>query len=176
MDAKQMMDYLGLGAPVDSTSVSGIDYGTSVAQVRDIPTLNPDQVNTELGDDEFAANANLAQRMTNSKLSALRAQHPFLPILPFPNSVIQATLTANVAQDFDLPEGTKFIMIRGPSSTLALYASRNGQAQINATSSPVNNGSFLVDSNWLYYVEEVKQISLLSTSGIVATVACFQQL
>lgn len=136
---------------------------------------NDDDTARELKSDEAAEQSNLALRMSNPKLSALRAQNPFLMIVPFPNSVINTLLGAGgVATDINLPEGTKFISIRATSE---YFVSRNGAAQIPTANVASDNGSTSFDTSVFIYVEEVRQFSIISTAANNSIcVSCFQQL
>lgn len=139
------------------------------------PYADNANVQSELNNDVLSAQSSLVQRMSNPRLSALRAQNPFLPIVPFPNSVVNVMLTAYVPQDINLPQGTKFINIR---STGEYFASRNGVAQLPATTPSSDNGSTSFDPSQYIYVEEIRQFSLVSSMGgsNAVCISCFQQL
>lgn len=136
-----------------------------------------DAAENELKADAYAEQRNLSQRMSNAKLSALRAQNPFLAIVPFPNSTENVLLPAGVAHDINLPEGTKFISIRATSE---YFVSRNGNAQIPVAAVAGMNqetGSCSFDPSQYIYVEEVRQISIISRAADNAVcVSCYQQL
>lgn len=112
-----------------------------------------------------------AKRMSNPKLTAIRAQLPFIPIMPFPNTSLSFALTANKSVDINLPSGTKLVMFSGNAE---YYISRNGNAEI-----PTGSGSVGVVMNpefFLWYVEEVNQMSAIAPFDMRLTVHCFQQI
>lgn len=134
----------------------------------------------EYTDDELLDNSaqlaleDLAHRMGNSKLMALRAQNPFIQILPFPNETRGYALPAGVAVDINLPSGTKMIRFVGDGN---YYVSRKGNA-----SAPVGvanedgSGSIMKPEYGFFFVEEISQLSVISTAGCNLTVHCFTQL
>lgn len=146
----------------------------NIQQSRDIQALTLQQANNEIESDDASTARNFAQRMSNPKLSGLRAQNPFVSLVPFPNSVINVLLgAAGTAVDINLPEGTKFINIR---STSEYFVSRNGNAQI-PTAAVATNGSCSFDPSQYIYVEEIKQFSIISTGANNAIcISCYQQL
>jgi hypothetical protein len=134
---------------------------------------------SDLDNSELIANTealafdNIAQRMANPKLLALRAQHPFIPILPFPNESRSVLLAANVAQDINLPTGTKMIMFSGNGE---YYVSRKGNAQTpDGTSNTNDNGSLMNPEFCFWYVEEINQFSVIAPAACRVTVHCFIQ-
>jgi hypothetical protein len=146
-----------------------------VQSTAELSTLSATQTENEIENDRRDMLADFAQRMSNPKLSALRAQNPFLPIVPFPNSIINVMLPAGgPAVDIYLPEGTKYINIR---STGEYFVSRNGNAQI-PTSNISNDGrgcSF--DSSQYVYVEELRSFSIVSSvANNAVCISCYQQL
>jgi hypothetical protein len=140
---------------------------------------NPKRVADELAEDQQDVNQNLAFRMSNAPLSALRAQNPFLAILPFANTAIGLILPANTPTDVNLPRGTKFIYISGSDE---YYISRNGQAQIptevntnNGTAS--RNGSYQNPEGFFIYVEEMEQFSIVAVNANTRiSIACYLQM
>lgn len=135
----------------------------------------------DLNNQELAQNNNniafddLAHRMANPKLMAIRAQNPFIQILPFPNESVGILLAANVAQDINLPQGTKLVMFSGDCS---YYVSRKGAAQIpDGTINTIDSGSiFKPELGMFYYVEEIRQLSIIGPAIGRVTVHCFVQL
>lgn len=115
-----------------------------------------------------------AHRMYNTKLMALRAQLPFMQIMPLPNTVLNILLAANVAQDVQIPDQTKLVKFKGDGN---YYVSRNGAAQIpDGTDNTTRSGSIMVPEDVFYYVEELKNISIISLAGCKLTIQCFIQL
>jgi hypothetical protein len=116
---------------------------------------------------------NVAKSMSNPKLMALRAQNPFITIMPFPNSSISMSLTANVARDINLPSGTKMIMFSGNGE---YFVSRNGNAVIPTASAPEATGSIMNPEFCFFFVDEVRQMSAIAPFDMRLTVHCFIQL
>lgn len=119
------------------------------------------------------ATDSLAHRMSNPKLMALRAQNPFIQILPFPNEVVTLALSANTSTDINLPEGTKFIKFSGNGE---YYVSRKGNAEIPATSVRSSGDSLLNPEDCYFYVEEIRQFSVIAPLNMRLSVQCFVQL
>ena len=122
--------------------------------------------------------ADLSFRMFNPKLAALRAQNPFLPILPFPNTSITMLLGAGGTQNIDLPQGTKFIFV---SQSDECYFSRQGVAAIPIA--PVSGvakndtGAFQIPNNVFFYVEEIRQLSVIAVNADTRiAIACYMQM
>jgi hypothetical protein len=146
-----------------------------VQSTAELSKTTPMQAENEIENDRVDTLVEVSQRMSNPKLSALRAQNPFLPIVPFPNSIINVMLPAGGSPlDIYLPEGTKYINIR---ATGEYFVSRNGNAQI-PTSSISNDGrgcSF--DSSQYVYVEELRSFSIISSvANNSVCISCYQQL
>lgn len=119
----------------------------------------------------------IASRMYNPKLTALRAQHAGLPIAPLTNKAIAAVLTANVAMDINLPSGTKMVRF---NSDGFFVVSRNGRAQLPPAALVTGDmdnsiGSFWPAFDTYYYVEEIKQLSVISDLPVRISIECFAQ-
>lgn len=123
------------------------------------------------------ATENLSQRMMNPELMALRAQLPFVSIMPLPNMVLSAKLLAGVAVDIDIPQGTKIIAVRGNGD---YFVNRRGMAVIPTNTGNLNDqsnsGNIFKPDGQFYYVEEIRQLSAVSVADSFLTVACFAQL
>jgi len=120
----------------------------------------------------------IAGRVYNPKLTALRAQNCGLPISQFTNKSIAVILAAGVAVDLNLPSGTKMIRF---NSDGFFFASRNGRAQIPTVAlvtgqAEADIGSFCPATDTYYYVEEVHQLSIISDLQVRVTVECFSQI
>lgn len=120
----------------------------------------------------------MASRMYNPKLMALRAQHPDLRIAPFTNKAIAVVLAANTKVDLNLPSGTKMIRF---NSDGFFVVSRNGSAQlppVALSSGDADNsiGSFCPAFDTYYYVEEIHQLSILSDLPVRVSIECFAQI
>jgi hypothetical protein len=155
--------------------MNNITHANMVQATADLANTSNARAENEVENDKRDMLANYAQRMSNPNLSALRAQNPFLSIVPFPNSIINVMLPAGGSPvDVFLPEGTKYINIR---ATGEYFVSRNGNAQI-PTSTISNDGrgcSF--DSSQYVYVEELHSFSIISSvANNAVCISCYQQL
>jgi hypothetical protein len=140
--------------------------------------MEPDQ--TILNDAELLKNeddralTSLAQRNSNPKLMALRAQMPFINIMPFPTKALAFKLLAGVAQDIALPQGTKLIRF---SSGGTYYASRmTAQLPVAGSGEAIETGSMQTPADEWWYVEDVTSISMVAVADTDVTIACFIQL
>lgn len=136
-------------------------------------------VTAELNSDFMATAQNLAQRISNPKLSALRAQNPFLPIVPFPNTSVIVTLTANTPINIDIPDQAKFFNVRSAlaaGGTPLVFCSRNGQAQVPGATADATTGSVAFAPDTFIYCEEIKQFSIVSAGAAQVAINFYQQL
>jgi hypothetical protein len=120
----------------------------------------------------------IAGRAYNPKLTALRAQHQGLAIAPFTNVAGSIVLAPNVATDVNIPTGTKMIRF---NSDGFFVVSRNGRAQIPPVALITGNmdltiGSFYPNNGMYYYVEEIKQLSIMSDMQVRVSIECFAQI
>lgn len=119
----------------------------------------------------------LAMRTSNRELQALRAQNPFVSIMPLSNSTLSGTVTNASAKDILLPEGTKLIYITASDE---IYISRNGAAQIpsNDVAGNFQSANGIDPRNRFLYVEELRSISIIGANAgpIRVSIACLQQL
>lgn len=120
------------------------------------------------------AENDLSRRMFNPKLMAIRAQMPFIPIMPFPNESLAYKLTANKPQDVQLPAGTKIIMFSGNGE---YFVTRKGNAQVPTGVHDVDGSGALMNPEFcFFYVEEVNQLSVVAPQDMRLSVHCFTQL
>jgi hypothetical protein len=130
--------------------------------------------------DMHLAQDELASKVFNVKLAALRAQNPFLPIVSIPDKTVNLSLAINTAQDCPLPSGVKMIMIRRLNPDTQICASLNGNAQfigtITANTNENDSGSFVINDNIFMYVEELQSISFVSNTASQLSVMCWSQL
>ena len=135
----------------------------------------PVTVEQEIADDLLAVDRSFASRMFNRELAALRAQNPFLVIDQFPG-VISCKLTANVAQDINIPDGTKMVRFRGNGQYLI---TRNGVATIPSLPfSGQTDGSGCIikpEGNWYFTGDEIKQLSIIAIADMVVSMEYIQQ-
>jgi hypothetical protein len=119
----------------------------------------------------------------NPKLAALRMRNPHFPISEFPSTCVGATLTANTAQDFPIPPGTKFVKFKGSGD---YFVSRNGNAQIppNTATQPIdilamsgagsNSGLYKPEETY-FWVEEISSLSVIAPGTPYVTMWCWTQ-
>jgi hypothetical protein len=121
--------------------------------------------------------ADIALRMYNPKLSALRAQHTGLAIAPLTNKASAVVLAPNTTVDFNIPSGTKMVRF---NSDGFFVVSRNGRAQLppaatNDGTMDSSIGSFYPSNDTYYYVEEIHQLSIMSDMQVRISIECFSQ-
>lgn len=136
-------------------------------------------ITAELNSDFMASARNLSQRVSNPKLSALRAQNPFLTIVPFPNSSVNVTLTASAAQNIDIPDQAKYFSIHSglaAGGSAMVFCSRNGQAQVPGANADATNGAVSFAPGVFVYCEEIKQFSIVSAAAAQVAINFYQQL
>lgn len=130
--------------------------------------------NDIISSNENIAVDSLAHRMSNPKLMALRAQNPFIPIIPFPNESLAYKLSAGVAQDINFPTGTKIVMFSGNGE---YYVTRKGNAQVPTSVHDIDGSGALMNPEFcFFYVEEIRQLSAIAPIDMRLTVHCFTQL
>jgi hypothetical protein len=134
--------------------------------------MSPDELNMN---SDMLASDKLSQRMFNPKLMALRAQMPFINIMPFPTTAIAVQLLAGVAQDIQLPDQCKLVRF---SDNGSYYVSRAGKAAIPVAGSgeALLTGSVFKPSDEWWYVEDAVQISMIAAANTEVTICCFSQL
>ena len=110
-------------------------------------------------------------------LMSLRAQYPFLPIMPMPAKVVPLVLTtANLAYNMRIPSGAVLMYMRGNSD---YFVSLQGNAEIPSTANTAGVGntgvgidcqSFYAPQGWLFYVNQLKELSFNSpNAGTIVT-------
>lgn len=127
-----------------------------------------------INDAQDNAVQSLGQRMMNPKLMALRAQNPFIDIMPFPNVTVALLLAQNAPQDIQVPPEAKLCRFSGNQE---YYVTRNGRAQV-PDGIAVDTGVIMNPENNYWYVEEIQQLSIVtpSATGARVTVEFFKQL
>ena len=104
-------------------------------------------------------------------LMQLRAQFPFLPVLPFPRSLVTAVLTANVAQDIQLADGTTVVQFFADGD---FYLSVAGNAVVPTSSNVSNAFSLYKPVGVLWYARGMRGVSVASaTTGRVVQAHCY---
>lgn len=135
--------------------------------------MNEFEIGRQYAEEQQAVDTAYLAQTFNPKLMAIRAQLPFVSIMPLPNSSVSVQLAANAAQDITFPEGTKVVMFQGDGT---YYVSRNGQAQIPNSTTPDGSGSIMNPEYTFFYVEEIKSVSVIAPAQTHLTVHCFMQL
>ena len=110
----------------------------------------------------------------DSKLAILRAENPYIPILKFPDAVLNFVMTANVAQDVNIPSGAKLVRFAGSAD---YYVQRNGAAQVptaSLTGDLSTMGALLKPEYAFFAAQEMGQLSIVApTTGTIVTVHCY---
>lgn len=130
-------------------------------------------------------NSNYGQ---NSKLISLRAQLPFLPIIPLPSqvkTVVFPTATNDVVEVF-LPDSCRLITFTYNDIDIAVSLTATPKDYANTsvytTATVVNEGDLInPDTSIFYYVEGVRSIRIrhLSAASVAVgflSINCFVQL
>lgn len=156
-----------------------IDFGDGHKPQINSTQFTPHELN-ELN--MHATENDFSQRVFNKKLMALRAQNPFIQIMPLPNHGTTVQLVPGIPQDITIPTGAKLAYFSGDG---LYYMSRNGNAQVPSATQDKESSSLMNFEQFAIYVEEVRSISVicptLDNFGNVApsvnlTVGFFEQL
>lgn len=117
--------------------------------------------------------ANLTPQGSVNVLMSLRAQFPFLPILPIPQAYVSLFMTANVPRELEIPDGMSLMLIRGSAD---YYMSTKGNAEVpTAVNTAKDQGSriamsFYAPQGILYYVGDIHTISMVApATGTIVT-------
>lgn len=120
-------------------------------------------------------------------LMSLRQRYPFLPILPMPHETGACVLVANTAVaglfqgELTIPDGMamgviSFAGVAGALSVKAVYANRNGNADIPAVTGNTSNAnasgggaSFLLRNGSIFYLGGIRSIGFASTEAATIT-------
>jgi len=184
------------------------DYGRHVIDFGSMPqpSYNPQLVGLLDGETrghgdftqihELAAvrsnNGDVAQRPEgpHNALMMLRAEFPFLPIVPWPNDTKSLYLTANIPQDIKCPDQAKLMMISAKISNVngeaPFFMTNRGSAEVpNLTNSnpqlggdfagaSAQSGSFTPWPGCMYYIGNIKDFSVIApTTGTIVTAMFF---
>lgn len=108
------------------------------------------------------------------KLATLRAQHPYIPIFRYPDSVLAYALTANQAQEVVIPDGAKLIRFVGKGD---YYVQRNGNAAVPTTTANTDTkttGAMYKPEFAFFSADELRSLSIITAdAGVIVTVLCF---
>lgn len=133
--------------------------------------LTPDDV---LQLQNMQTEGDLSRRMFNPKLMAIRAQMPFIPIMPLPNESLSYKMTAGVPQTIRFPSGTKIVMFSGNGE---YFITRKGQAQVPTSVHDIDGSGALMNPEFcFFYVEEINEVSAVAPFDMRLSVHCFTQL
>ena len=135
--------------------------------------MDDQQIENQYEKDSDNFDRSFSARVFNPNLMALRAQMPFVEMMPFPNSTITVKLAANAAQDIQLPENCKLIRFNADA---VYYVSRNGQAQVPGNNVDNTTGAIMSPNDRYFYVEEIRSLSVIAPAVTNLTVECFIQL
>lgn len=120
------------------------------------------------------AGNDLSRRMFNPKLMAIRAQMPFIPIMPLPTESLAFKLDAGKPIDINFPSGTKIVMFSGNGE---YFITRKGQAQVPTGRHDIDGSGALMNPEFcFFYVEEIGGVSAVAPFDMRLSVHCFAQL
>lgn len=127
--------------------------------------LDLGEVPTDTNISEVATGIPFTPQGPFNMLAALRAQFPYVPIIPWPPSISTVALVQNVAQELVVPDMVQFVMFRGSGN---YYVSRHGNAE-----TPVNalGKSIYKPEGFLFYSGGMKSFSCITpdAAGCVVT-------
>jgi hypothetical protein len=134
--------------------------------------VQPAMIGTELDTVDPAAGLGMRSDTPNRELMMLRAQFPFVEIMPIPNLVINKILTpVGIPQEIDVPDGAAICRF---FATGDFYANFQGQANVPSAANLQDNQSFFrpdLTGNY-FYCKGKKQVSVASsTDGRIVTLA-----
>lgn len=140
--------------------------------------MSNDKIMPTLSDDALMENqSNLVvseqvTRMHNPAIMALRAQLPFLIIMPFTNQVSTYKLSAGVIVDVFLPSGAKLVRFSGTGNFIV---SRGTAALPTGVHTQGECGIVNPQNTW-YWIEEIASLSIVSRDGCDVSAEFFTQL
>ncbi len=117
-----------------------------------------------------AAALGMRSSTPNRELMMLRAQFPFVPIMPPPNFVITKLLAANVAQNIDTPDMASIVRLFGDGD---FFASFGGNAIVPAAANVGWNDGIARPENIFFYIKDKPQISVISATVNRVVTAAF---
>lgn len=140
--------------------------------------LAPDfgAVRPEVGVAAPDGSVNITPQGATNDLMALRAQFPFLPILPFPPQSWAKYLAANTAVECNIPDGCVLMLLRGNND---FYISIQGNAQVpDATNTSdslgdSSNKSFYAPQGILLYCGGMQRFSVIAPNAGTIVSAVF---
>lgn len=104
-----------------------------------------------------------------SNLIALRMQFPHLEVVPWPPRAKSIALTANVAQDLNLPDGTVAVIMRGNND---YYVSNAGNADIPTATN--DSQSVYKPEGYMLYTGNIRSLSIIAPNGgTIVTILCY---
>jgi hypothetical protein len=104
-------------------------------------------------------------------LMALRAQFPFLPVMPFPRSLVTAVLAANTPQDLQLADGTTVVRFFSDGD---FYLSVGGAAVVPTSTNVQTAFSLYMPTGVLWYARGLRTVSVVSaTADRVVQAHCY---
>jgi hypothetical protein len=113
-----------------------------------------------------------SKRMFNPNLMALRAQLPFLPIMPFTNQNTAVLLAAGETVEITIPQSAKLCRFLGNCE----YFVSRGTARAPTTNVPSDQCGIMNPEDVWYYIEELQTISIHTPVGGRVSVEFFIQL
>lgn len=109
-----------------------------------------------------------------NNLARFRMDFPFVPIIPFPNTVRTVALIQNAAKDVRIPDGVVAVMFKGSGN---YYVSNNGNAEVPVAAQDNDSGSnfgcsLFKPENFMFYTGGIRTLSVITpdAGGCVVTI------
>lgn len=137
----------------------------------------PPDVAIDAYDDALALMRENAKRMNNPELQALRNQHPFMPVSPFPMAAIFVVAQkANDTRDVQLPPDTQMVRFRAMRS-IEFFVQVNGQVVFPVQENLDGNGPLYCPVDDWYYARGFRSLSIgLPVISTGVCIECYRQL
>lgn len=97
-----------------------------------------------------------------NSLAALRAQFPFLPILPPAAKIISGTLDALIPQDLNIAEGAIAGIMR---SSGPVFLSFGGNAKVPTLGTNSESQTEYAPNNIMFYLHGTRQLSIIAPTA-----------
>lgn len=173
--------------------------GSNLAQMRDVSEFSEHRVNLAFdqsvathqtnviqaptsGDDDQAMRGMAAVReimnsVSNPILIALRSQHPFVSIVPFPmRSILVVASKNNDVRDIQLPDGCQMVQFSA-RDTVDFFVGVNGQCVMPALEDLTGGAAIYNPTGQWYYCMGLRSLSVgIATIGAAVAVQCYIQL
>src|SRR5574337_309626 len=115
---------------------------------------------TQSMDTVFAAQDNMARRVMNPELMALRHQLPFVSIMPIPmKCLFIVAAKANDVRDVQLPDGTQMVRFSAMRD-IEFFVGINGAVQMPPPEDLTGGAALYTPVDQWYYVKGARSLSI----------------